>query len=177
MMVELSVIRDLIAIFGVIAGFSYYVMTVRNQSKTRQIQLISQLSSYLSEEYQLKEAQLFSFEWEDYNDFEEKYGSDKHPDNFALRYAIMSDYNRTGYILKMGLIDIEVLMGFFGGQLAPLWLWHKYESIVKEQRIRYKQPELFDSWEYLANEIQKYYKMKGHTDIIPENYSAYVPDA
>jgi hypothetical protein len=29
-MVELSVIRDLLAIFGVIAGFSYYVLTVRN---------------------------------------------------------------------------------------------------------------------------------------------------
>jgi len=28
-MIELSIIRDLVAIFGVIAGFTYYVMTVR----------------------------------------------------------------------------------------------------------------------------------------------------
>ncbi len=33
MMIELSVARDLVAIFGVIGGFSYYVMTVRNARK------------------------------------------------------------------------------------------------------------------------------------------------
>jgi len=31
----LQVVRDLVAIFGVIAGFSYYVMTVRNVNKAR----------------------------------------------------------------------------------------------------------------------------------------------
>ena len=37
MMIELSVIRDLVAIFGVLAGFSYYVMTVRSQQKNQEI--------------------------------------------------------------------------------------------------------------------------------------------
>jgi hypothetical protein len=32
-LVELSTIRDLVAIFGVVAGFSYYVLTVRNAKK------------------------------------------------------------------------------------------------------------------------------------------------
>jgi hypothetical protein len=32
----LQVVRDLVAIVGVIAGFSYYIMTVRNQNRTRQ---------------------------------------------------------------------------------------------------------------------------------------------
>jgi hypothetical protein len=32
-MFELSVIRDLVAIFGVIAGLTYYALTVRNQKK------------------------------------------------------------------------------------------------------------------------------------------------
>ena len=35
-MVELSVVRDIVAIFGVIAGFTYYVLTVRNTSKVSQ---------------------------------------------------------------------------------------------------------------------------------------------
>ena len=45
-MVELSLIRDIVAIFGVIAGFIYYVLTVRathitqkHQLETRQAQL------------------------------------------------------------------------------------------------------------------------------------------
>ncbi len=49
-MFELSVVRDLVAIFGVIAGFGYYVLTVRNnqenqrqQLETRQAQLYMQV--------------------------------------------------------------------------------------------------------------------------------------
>jgi hypothetical protein len=38
-MIELSVVRDLVAIFGVIAGFSYYVLTVRNAQRNQQHQL------------------------------------------------------------------------------------------------------------------------------------------
>ena len=34
-MIELSTIRDLVAIFGVVAGFSYYVLTVRNARARR----------------------------------------------------------------------------------------------------------------------------------------------
>lgn len=34
-MVELSTIRDLVTIFGVIAGFTYYVLTVRNANRAR----------------------------------------------------------------------------------------------------------------------------------------------
>jgi hypothetical protein len=38
-MIELSVVRDLVAIFGVIAGFIYYVLTVRDNQKNQQMQL------------------------------------------------------------------------------------------------------------------------------------------
>ena len=34
-----SMIRDLVAIFGVIAGFTYYVLTVKNTRKNQQLQL------------------------------------------------------------------------------------------------------------------------------------------
>ncbi|TFH03581.1 MAG: hypothetical protein E4H14_16495 [Candidatus Thorarchaeota archaeon] len=48
-MIELSTIRDLVAIFGVIAGFSYYVLTVRNNQKNQELALESRkLSIYTS---------------------------------------------------------------------------------------------------------------------------------
>ena len=47
-----SMIRDIVAIFGVIAGFTYYVMTVRNAEKARKIQLVTQISNLTSEENQ-----------------------------------------------------------------------------------------------------------------------------
>jgi len=39
MMIEISVIRDFVAIFGVIAGFSYYVLTVRATRRNQDLQL------------------------------------------------------------------------------------------------------------------------------------------
>ena len=34
---EISVIREIVAIFGVIAGFSYYVLTVRATRKNQEL--------------------------------------------------------------------------------------------------------------------------------------------
>jgi hypothetical protein len=79
----LQVVRDLVAIFGVIAGLSYYVLTVRNshrmqkmQLETRQAQLFMQIYSELSS----KEFQhdydniLANAEWDNYENFMQKYG-------------------------------------------------------------------------------------------------------
>lgn len=88
--VSLQRLRDIVTIFGVLAGLTYYIMTVRNSNKARQIQLISQFSGSTSEEIQKKGIQLIALEWSDYDDFERKYGSDLDPDNFAMRYATWS---------------------------------------------------------------------------------------
>ena len=45
-MVELTVIRDLAAIAGVIIGLSYYMLTIRNQNKARQTVAIIQLHQH-----------------------------------------------------------------------------------------------------------------------------------
>jgi len=172
-LVDFSIIT---AALGVIAGVINSIYASRLGHKSRQIRLISQLSRYTQEEFQKQEYQLFALEWDDYDDFEKKYGSDFNLDQFSKRYAIWSEYNKMGFLLKTGLVDVDTLLGFLGGQLPLLWLWHKYESIIREQRRRYKQPDLFVWWEHAANEIQRYYSMKGHTDMIPENIS-YVSDA
>ena len=52
-MIELSVIRDLVAIFGVIAGFSYYVLTVRNAQRTRDLTLKAQEQAVETRQLQL----------------------------------------------------------------------------------------------------------------------------
>jgi len=50
-MIDVSVIRDLVAIFGVIAGFSYYVITVRNTNRARRKDIIFQSQAPRSPEY------------------------------------------------------------------------------------------------------------------------------
>ncbi len=113
-MIELSTIRDLVAIFGVIAGFSYYVLTVRNAQKSQRIEEETREANLIQNTWGGKEdwflyGELMNMEWADYDDFERKYGSDNNLDNFAIRNHIMSKFSTLGYMLKKGLIDRESL--------------------------------------------------------------------
>jgi hypothetical protein len=90
-LVELSVIRDLVAIFGVIAGFSYYVLTVRNNQKnqelslkaqqqtleTRQAQLLMQIYDKVNnKEFTRDWAEInYFWKWKDSKEYWEKYGT------------------------------------------------------------------------------------------------------
>jgi hypothetical protein len=172
----LQAVREIVTIVGVIAGLSYYVMTVRNQNRARQIQLIAQLADFTSAESQRRAYPLLSYQWEDYDDFERKYGSDVDLEGYAERYGAWSNMNRTGFLLKEGLITMDILVSTLGGQLGPLWQWRKFEPIIKRQRELYKMPLLFQWWEYLAGEIERYYAERGYTDLMPENLGSYVPE-
>ncbi len=80
-MIELSTIRDLVAIFGVLAGFSYYVLTVRanqrNQQltlETRQAQLFMKIyTAYSSKEIPEAYGEMMTWEWKDFDEFTKKY--------------------------------------------------------------------------------------------------------
>ena len=85
-----SMIRDLVAIFGVIAGFSYYVLTVRNAQRTRELTLKAQEHATETRETQIfmqlyqnlnnediykKWAELVNQEKIEFNEYVEKYDS------------------------------------------------------------------------------------------------------
>ena len=181
-MIELSVIRDLVAIFGVIAGFSYYVLTVRNsqrtqrqQLETRQAQLFMQLyQDLLSENNMRSLLDLLNMEWEDYDDFERKLGSDNNPDSFVKRTSIWFRMNGIGHLLRDGMIDSEKVFDLLGTWID--WLWMKWESIIKELRVRYHQPELYTEFEYLAVEMRRVRLERGITEELPDTYTRYIPE-
>ena len=60
-MIELSTIRDLVAIFGVIAGFSYYVLTVRANQRNQEIAMKNQelMLKAQQQTVETRQAQLF----------------------------------------------------------------------------------------------------------------------
>ena len=175
----LQVVRDLVAIFGVIAGLSYYVMTVRNAQKnqrmaeeSRQIQIIQ---GYLQAEEDFRRMiELLNMEWTDYDDFERKYGSDNNPDNYAKRGSVWMLFNNLGYMLKNGLIDRETLFELM--HVMPLVVWAKFEGVIKEIRRRYNQPLSWIYFDYLAEECTKYMQEKGLDPTVPDTYFRYVPE-
>ena len=77
--------------------------------------------------------------------------------------------------MKKKLSDRELVYYLMGGYWA-LWLWTKYESIIKDQRVRSNLPELGVWFEYLAKEMIKMREQRGHTAEIPEGWGAVTPN-
>ena len=161
MMIELSVIRDFVAIFGVIAGFSYYVLTVRNQQKnqlqqleTRQAQLFMPLYSNVHDREFLKTIIpiLLEWEWTDYDDFHSKYGA-QNIDEYSRFYTILDYFEGIGVLVKRGLIDISFIDDLFSGLIVMYW--EKLESIIMEIRVKMNWPQAGEYFEYLYKEIKE----------------------
>lgn len=174
-------IRDLVAIFGVIAGFSYYVLIVRNaqksqktSEKTQQLQFLMQTTSLVGYDVNKIMIELLNMEWNDYDEFERKYGSDINQDNYAKRNMVFQAFNTLGYALKNGLIDRNLLLENNGN--STMVMWAKFTDVIHEQRRRYNQPLSYVNFEYFAGEAYKWYKEKGYDIQVPKTFYRYIPD-
>jgi len=148
-------VRDVVTIFGVIAGFTYYVMTVRNQSKARKTQLLMQLrQSQMDLEWMKSNMELLETDWSTYDEFLEKYDSTVNPDNYALRNRLWQYYDGIGYLLHENLIDLDSVYHLLG-DFNPVIHWRKWKPIIEENRKRYDRPYHAIWFEYLANEFRK----------------------
>jgi hypothetical protein len=159
------------------------MMTLRNTKRqqevtleTRQAQLFMQLyQDLLTEDNMRSYLELLNMEWEDYDDFERKYGSDYNPDSFAKRNSFWFRLNGIGSLLKDGLIDPEKVFNLLG--TWTIWQWKKWESIIIELRARYNQPEILTDFEHLANEMLRIRLDRGITVELPKTFTRYVPTA
>jgi hypothetical protein len=162
-MIELSTIRDLVTIFGVIAGITYYVMTVRNANRARKTQTLMQLRERtLSTEWLQEFLELLECKWTDYDDFLRKYDSSVSRDNYVKRYRLWSYLDGIGYLLHQDLIDrdsVYHLMSAVGVNLH----WRKWKPIIEENRKRYDNPDWWMWFEYLADEVSKIRVERGHS--------------
>lgn len=154
-MIELSAIRDLVAIFGVIAGFSYYVLTVRNANTARKIQLINSSSLRTTLEIAHISLELLDMQWEDYDDFLRKYDSTVNHDNYAKRAFMFGNQERIGLLLHEKIIDIDTTFKMLDGGYSIIQMWNKFEPIFLKQRELYEDPLRYQWFEYLVNELRK----------------------
>jgi hypothetical protein len=160
-MVDAQTLTTMFGGIGVGVAAFYYVMTLRAQREnmkhtleTRQIQLLMQLSEFITTKEGMKNYLEFNnMEWTDYDDFEKKYGSDVNPDSYALRESMAGWFNRAGTLLRDGILDKILLYDFLG--IATISLWNKYGENVRTQRDLYGMPWLWRDWEYLYDEMVK----------------------
>jgi len=167
-MIELSVIRDLVAIFGVIAGFSYYVLTVRNTRKNQQLQLETRQAQLFMGLYQTFRSPEFVRNWDhvlwrlefkDWEDSVEKLHPINNPDERTIWFSVGLFFEGIGVLVKRGLIDISLVDDLLGGMIKPTW--EKMGPIEVESRVRLNNPRGFDDFEYLYNEIERIAEGRG----------------
>ena len=162
---ELSLIRDIIAIFGVIAGLSYYVITVRNQNKQRNAQLFIQYhDKIMSNPLKNKQSIVMSWKWENYDDFEEKYGKLPDASNFYVDaesvlwnlFDVLAYYEGLGVLMSKHQLDLEMVIRFNGGLITRFW--EKFESLIYEWRRRQNLLNWWVEFENLYLKIGEYWK-------------------
>jgi len=155
-MIELSVIRDLVTIFGVIGGFTYYVMNLMETRRSRRITLTTTLMQYfMTKEGSREITELFSMEWSDLDDYMSKYDHRVNPENFSLRIAVWRLFDSVGLLYRKGLLDLETINSGSTGIIHSQW--RKFKPVVEMYRETDYHRSTWENWEYLAEKLQEAY--------------------
>jgi hypothetical protein len=160
---------------GILVGVSYYIMSLRNQAKARQIQTFQIIMNPMSDVDIDMMNEVQGYQWDDYHDFEMKYGSSADQKAANKRYKCWNWWDGVGYMLKKGWIDRDMVLRVTSSGAAH-WMWYKFEPVIKEIRVRYNMPFLGVNWEYLVEEHNKMYLERGFSPEPPEEYGKYIPD-
>ena len=146
-MVDIRTISIAIACAGVFVAAIYYILQIRHQTKVRQTDLIMKLySQFNSLEFQKMWEEVLNREAKDYDDYSKKYGG-------AEVTAVGMFFEGIGILLKRKLIDIELVDDMFTTPIK--WTWEKIRGMILELRRTRNQPEIFEWFEYLHNEMKK----------------------
>ena len=103
----LQVVRDLVVIFGIIAGFSYYVMTVRNAKKARWKEILLERIDKLDDDFYNKWLSFLNGEWSTYQEWYEY--RQEHPDAYGFVTYLQNMLNNIGTLLKDNMVDPDSL--------------------------------------------------------------------
>jgi hypothetical protein len=182
-MVSFEFLAIILTGLGLTASIIYYASVLRNSNKTQQLALETrrlQIIMDLDKEMKSFETynriiELLKMQWNDYDDFERKYGSDNNPENFAKRYSVLYSLNSLGILLKDGYIDADTAYDLLG-EVSTIWLWVKFESVIMEIRQKYNVPTALQYFEFLNDELMKVRESRGINIPVPETFTEYIPN-
>ncbi len=153
-MIDYQTISVSLAALGILVASIYYTLTVRNQTRTRQAQLFMQIYSvFRTEEFQDNITDIFSWKWNDYDDFRKKYGPTTNPKAWRALGSVAGYFEGIGLMVNKKLIDISLVENLMSTHI--IYFWEKINTLSIELRREFNSPQL-DMWkEYLYNEIKK----------------------
>jgi hypothetical protein len=174
-LVEIQTIYYMVAATGVLVAAVYYIFNIRQSIKNRKAQLFTQATSVINQrEWMIDAIGLLNQHWTDFDDFAKKYDSGINPENFAKRSVHFNVMENLGYYVKTGQLDLEQANTVLGG-FYPVWLWLKYEDVIKSYRNVLSLPYYLENFEYLADELMELNKRRGHPITFNGSEGSYTP--
>lgn len=166
---EINLVFGVIQTAAIVAGVILAIAELRHmrlqrklELETRQIQLVNELSQVvMSLEGQRMNHEFLGMEWKDYDDFEQKYGSDNNPENAAMRNVIGNWYNFLGILMRYRIAEAELIFDWTGWNV--IWGWNKFRDIWLKQRELYNMPERHKNWELLYYEMKRIAESRGYS--------------
>jgi hypothetical protein len=163
-MSELTILRDVVTIVGVIVGFTYYVINVRNaqriqqQLETRQLQLYhATIQDSHNKPWMLAYIDvMYGQEWADFEEFWRKYGPHTNPDAYTNFMMVAELMTEMGVFLEQNAID-PILLYKHNGPVA-MRIWEKIEPVVR--RLRQQNIRLSTVWMPFERLYQTYQNLE-----------------
>ena len=162
-MVSIEQILYIVPILALTASILYYAIILRNANKTQTMQLETrQVQIFMnnisgvrsSPEFQkLIYKVTFLDEWKDLEDYFNRYGPEKNLDAYSEHLFVWQLYDTIGFLVNKGVIDLSFIDDLFKESL--LAAWRKFESVIIMNREKVNQPNLWNQFEYLAEEIMR----------------------
>ena len=152
----LTVVRDIVAILGALIAFSYYIMTLRNQNKTRQAQIYVQIYNRFSDPDFLE--RYFNSMKSEPKDFEEYMNRvtnmrENNVREYAESISVGMTFEGMGVLVKGGFIDPQYVADTTG--TLVLEYWEQKSQNYTELRNRWSNQRIYKEIEYLYDVVSE----------------------
>jgi len=152
-MVDIIEISAMVAAIGVLLGVVYYVLEMRNQTKTRQMGLIMTIYSLLTTtEYVDAWEKMRTRESKDFDGYVKSHGLKEF-------LQVASVWEGLGFLLHRGFLDVDTVRELLSE--SAKMSWEKVKPMVENARKQLSQRKsgeyvpVLQWWEHLYNELQK----------------------
>ena len=151
---SIQTISIVITMLSVTIGAAIGIVQFKNLVKTRRIKLYIELFNKLTEKEMTRNFTevLMVWKWKDPEDFFEKYGPEKHPDEFWKFASTISNLENVGLFVKEKLVDKEWVANLV--DYMVLEFWEKYEPIITKMGDPFNNPCITPMAKYLYDQIK-----------------------
>ncbi len=172
-MVELTTLFGLTQTLAIIVGVIIALMELRHLRQTRETELETRQTQLFMQIYQQLNSveshktvmELINLEIKDNDEYFQKYDSSVNPAHYGKRAYIWYSFNTIGELLRMGIIELDLLIRL-KLDLTVILMWEKWEDIIRATKVRENIPDIWEGFEYLYNEMKKFRDARGYPDII-----------